>query len=133
MYIKNNKYVADAGKYLASGLTIGYELPTDMENVVEHDVTLYDMELRTSKSGTVNAHCTDGKISFGVKQNDSDTVDYGALKTQVIKMRYSNDDQIAIILNKDEDAEHATDFQRMQEWREYASNVARKIMELVEN
>ncbi|MBQ0119127.1 MAG: hypothetical protein KBS42_05140 [Bacteroidales bacterium] len=133
MYIKNNKHYADAGKYLACGLTVGYEFPTDVD-VTEHNVLLYDMELRTAKSGAVNAHCTDGKISFGVKSSDSDVPTYAGLKTRIIKMRYSNDDQIAIMLNKDSgDEERLAEYQRMQEWREYATNVAHKIMELVEN
>lgn len=130
MYIKNNKYYADAGHYLASGLTIGYELPIGMENIVEKEVTLWDMELRTSKAGTVNAHCTDGLISFGVK-NGEDEADYAKLKTNIIKMRYTNDDQIAIMLNKDEGGEKLLDYERMQAWREWASQVAHKIMDLV--
>lgn len=46
---------------------------------------------------------------------------YAYIKTFIIKLHYSNDDQIAIILNNDEDK-----MNEMQEWREYASEVARK-------
>lgn len=46
---------------------------------------------------------------------------YAAIKTFVIKLHYSNDDQIAIILNNDEDKMRV-----MQEWREYAASIARK-------
>lgn len=131
MYIKNNKYYADAGSYLKSGATIGYELPQDMEDVKEIPINLEDMKLRTSKAGYVNAHCTGGVISFGVKNNSSDEPTYAKLKTDIIKMRYSNDDQIAIMLNVDNGNEDsANNYKRMQDWRTYATNVAKKIMEI---
>ena len=48
--------------------------------------------------------------------------DYAQLKTFIIKLHYSNDDRIAIILNNDEDK-----IREMQEWRDYASEIAKKI------
>lgn len=132
MYTKNNKMIADAGYYLKSGATIGYELPKDMEGIEELPVIVYDMEIRTSKAGLVNAHCTNGLLSFSVKKSN-DTPTYAKLKTDIIKMRYSNDDQIAIMLNVDnESKDSAEDYQRMQDWRMFATNVAKKIMSLVE-
>ena len=49
------------------------------------------------------------------------------VKTSIIKSRYSNDDQLAIVLNKDNDKTAAMYFQKMQEWREFASFIARSI------
>ena len=49
------------------------------------------------------------------------------VKTSIIKSRYSNDDQLAIILNKDNDETAAMYFQKMQEWREFAGFIARSI------
>lgn len=49
---------------------------------------------------------------------------YAYIKTFIIKLRYSNDDQIAIILNNDE-----AKMAKMQEWREYASYIAKKYTE----
>ena len=49
------------------------------------------------------------------------------VKTSIIKSRYSNDDQLAIMLNKDNDKTAAMYFQKMQEWREFASFIARSI------
>ena len=46
---------------------------------------------------------------------------YAAIKTFIIKLHYSNDDQIAIMLNNDEDK-----MREMQEWREFASLTAKK-------
>ena len=52
---------------------------------------------------------------------DFRSMTYAAIKTFVIKLHYSNDDQIAIILNNDEDK-----MREMQEWREYAASIAGK-------
>ena len=54
-----------------------------------------------------------------------DSISYSDIKKRVIKSRYTEDDQIAIILNKDISEEDAMYFQKMQEWREFASEVAR--------
>lgn len=50
------------------------------------------------------------------------------IKTSIIKSRYSYDDQIAIILNKDESDEKRMLFDKMQEWREFAAYVAKNII-----
>ena len=46
---------------------------------------------------------------------------YAAIKTFIIKLRYSNDDQIAIMLNGDQER-----YDTMQAWREYAREIATK-------
>lgn len=48
-----------------------------------------------------------------------------AVKTSIIKSRYSNDDQIAIMLNKDESEEDTMYYNKMQEWREFAAYIAK--------
>jgi hypothetical protein len=68
---------------------------------------------------------------YEVPEDDLDCIDgtwynfkgqnYAAIKTFIIKLHYSNDDQIAIMLNGDEEK-----MKEMQEWREYASYIARK-------
>lgn len=50
-----------------------------------------------------------------------------AVKTSIIKSRYSNDDQLAILLNKDEDEKKRMYYQKMQEWREFAAFVANEV------
>lgn len=47
------------------------------------------------------------------------------VKASIIKSRYSNDDQLAIILNKDEGEKGDMYYRKMQEWREFASVIAR--------
>ncbi|WP_455963012.1 hypothetical protein [Bacteroides bouchesdurhonensis] len=46
------------------------------------------------------------------------------VKTSIIHSRYSNDDQIAIMLNKDASEEDAMYYQKMQEWRDFAAYIA---------
>lgn len=52
---------------------------------------------------------------------DFRNMSYAAIKTFIIKLHYSNDDQIAIMLNNDEEK-----MREMQEWREFASLTAKK-------
>lgn len=54
---------------------------------------------------------------------DFRNMSYAAIKTFIIKLHYSNDDQIAIMLNNDEEK-----MREMQEWREYASNIAKNYL-----
>ena len=71
---------------------------------------------------------TEGKtVTFGgyfIVQPKS--LSYGDIKTAIIKMRYSNDDQMALILNKESSEEDALLYSKMQEWREFAAEVARQ-------
>lgn len=52
---------------------------------------------------------------------------YEAIKTKIIKSRYSNDDQLAIILNRDKDADGQLSFEKMQAWREFATKIAKNV------
>lgn len=47
------------------------------------------------------------------------------VKTSIIHSRYSNDDQIAIMLNKDISEEDTMYYIKMQEWREFAAFISR--------
>lgn len=60
--------------------------------------------------------------------NIPDALTREAIKTSIIKSRYSNDDQLAILLNKDEDEKGAIYYQKMQEWREFASEVSKIVI-----
>ena len=55
---------------------------------------------------------------------------YESLKAKIVKTQFSNDDQIAIILNKDSSPENAELYNKMQEWREWAGILANKIASL---
>jgi hypothetical protein len=57
--------------------------------------------------------------------------DYGSWKSKIIGKQFNNDDQIAIMLNKDDSDEDMMLFVKMQEWRAWASIVAKKIMSIL--
>ena len=52
-----------------------------------------------------------------------------AVKASVIKSRYSNDEQIAIMLNRERSEKDALLYGKMQEWREFAAEIAGKVPE----
>ncbi|WP_305277879.1 hypothetical protein [uncultured Duncaniella sp.] len=52
------------------------------------------------------------------------SMSYADVKTAVIKLRYSYDDQMAIVLNRENGGEDAGLYERMQAWREFAAEVA---------
>lgn len=52
---------------------------------------------------------------------------YADIKTTIIKLKYSNDDQIALILNYQDDPEKYYEaYNEMQNWRDKASKLAKK-------
>ena len=118
MFVKGDKIFADRGCYLKHkqhpiiGLTITGNLD-EFEEVVMLD--------------GLNAEVEDGKVFIYDRKFVvlPDSISYSDIKKRVIKSRYTEDDQIAIILNKDLSEEGAMYFQKMQEWREFASEVAR--------
>lgn len=50
------------------------------------------------------------------------------IKTSIIKSRYTNDDQLAILLNRDENEVGAMYYQKMQEWRKFATFIADSVL-----
>lgn len=105
--------IADVGKYLVSSTgRIGYALDNNGATFEEIELT-DEFILRP-----------DGSVSYAAKFN----VEKGAdLKKRLISKIWSNDDQIAIMLNRErsEDDEEMYDF--MQQWRTYFGELAKTI------
>lgn len=56
---------------------------------------------------------------------------YEGVKGAIVRSRYSYDDQIAVMLNKDsEEQEDIRYYQKMQEWREFAGEIAKAVVAL---
>ncbi len=56
---------------------------------------------------------------------------YEGVKSAIVRSRYSYDDQIAVMLNKDsEEQEDIRYYQKMQEWREFAGEIAKAVVAL---
>lgn len=123
MYIQRDKVYADAGKYLVKGNRVAYEFPGDGTDVQEVEDTLDGF----TKVGSM-VKWSNGYRAIKLIENGT----YDDYKTKMVKARYSNDDQIAIMLNKDSgDEDDALAYQKMQEWREYASKVAENIINIL--
>ena len=117
MFTKETKIFADVGFYLKHktknrlGLTIIGD-PNDYE------------ELPMTSPLDVQV---EGKLVFFCNRMfvvALSKVCYSEIKKSIIKGRYSEDDQIALMLNKDDSEEDMMLFNKMQEWRAFASDVA---------
>lgn len=113
--IKNIIY-SDAGKVLVGNNRIAFQLLDG--NYSEQNIDLSNIIITSQL-----VKC--GQIYFkNIHSNN-----YADWKAYIIKRRYSNDDQIAIILNKDLSEEDTLRYNKMQEWREWAGIAAKKIIE----
>lgn len=118
MYTIKNITYADAGKYLLSPSAKGFSIPKVSGLFTERDIDLSKLQVNKEF------------ILFdAIKWINPNIKTYSDAKRYVINKRYSNDDQIAIILNKDNSEEDALAYEKMQEWREWASIVAHKIID----
>ena len=116
MYQIRNKVYSEAGYILIGNRKKGYQFNGQLSDFTEEKITLDDMEVKGDY------------VSYsGILQYIGVNPDYGMLKRDMVKRRYSYDDQIAIILNNDPES-----MQKMQEWRDWSSLVATKIMSLLE-
>lgn len=121
MYQIKNKIYADAGHILKYKNRTAYSFKDiDVNDIVETKINLDNM----IRSGKFIIY------SDNLKEYISCT-EYTDWKTKIIKKQFSNDDQIAIILNKDDSDEDLMLFNKMQEWREWSSTVAKKIISII--
>lgn len=123
MYQIKNKIYADAGYILKYKNKVGFSFEgVDQKDVLETKINLENMQIF-------------GKFvvySEGFRDYISCT-DYGDWKKKLINKQFTNDDQIAIILNKDDSEEDLLLFNKMQEWRIWSGNVAKRIINLLNN
>ena len=119
MYKVRNIVYADAGKVIKSATFKGYQHEGNLEDFEELPIDL--------NSGSIH----DGLIWFDNIVMQLRKLDYVGWKTYIVKLRYSNDDQIAIILNKDNSEEDTIRYNKMQEWREWAGQLSAKILEML--
>lgn len=124
MFTKNNIVYAEAGNLLIGKNKKGFQLSGNKEDFYELPINYKDMHydgkfLRYNNNTLMEA------------VNNSTT--YESLKTKFIKQRYSNDDQIAILLNKDSTDDGLEKYNKMQEWRDWSGTLAKAIMAVVKN
>lgn len=121
MFIKGNMIYSEAGYILKCDNKKAFQLPYDAsKEYIEIPIDITNTKI---ESGMINMD--------GVVFRNNEKYDYGQWKANIIKKRYSNDDQIAIMLNHG-DEESNMIYNKMMQWREYASMLAKKFVELNE-
>ena len=121
MFIKGNMIYSEAGYILRCDNKKAFQLPYDSSKTyIEIPIDITNTKI---ESGMINMD--------GVVFRNNEKYDYGQWKANIIKKRYSNDDQIAIMLNRG-DEESNMIYNKMMQWREYASVLAKKFVELNE-
>lgn len=123
MYKVREKVYADAGCILIGSNKRGYAFKGDLDEFSEQRIDIDDMKVEG------NFLLYSNGLVMELKPNNPT---YESLKAKIIKRLFSNDDQIAIILNKGRSAEDDMVFEKMQEWRDWAGVLAKKILAVLE-
>ena len=122
MFIKSNMIYSEAGYILKCDNKKAFQLPYDSSKTyIEIPIDITNTKI---ESGMINMD--------GVVFRNNEKYDYGQWKANIIKKRYSNDDQIAIMLNRG-DEESNIIYNKMMRWRDWATAVAHMIVNLNKN
>ena len=116
MFIKNNIIYSDAGKYLTSDTFVGFK-------VSGNDTTKYSEK----EFGDITISGDILKIGDVITRLPSERT-FKELKQKFVRWHYSNDDQIALMLNKDKSADDLYYYNKMQEWREWSGTLTEKVL-----
>lgn len=109
-----NKLIAKAGYYLSSqDGRVGFSLPFSED--------LEEKELVGDMEKVCPGEFIKGPFWFVKKDN---------MKKYLVNTLFSNDDQIAIMLNKDNSDDDMKIYNLMQDWREYFSKLIKEMEEL---
>lgn len=127
-----NKLIADAGKMLYctfNGVDYGTEVSLgkvwyDSEgNLLKEPYMLTIADFEEVDDPEIVQYAEEVKAKVG------DEPTYAEAKREAVKLRYSNDDQIALMLNYAEQPdEYRAVYEEMQRWREVAGAVAKMIV-----
>ena len=121
MYIIKNKIYADAGYVLRYKNKVAFSFKdVDSKDVLETKINLENLK----KIGNFVIY------PDGLRDYISCT-EYDDWKKKLINKQFTNDDQIAIMLNKETSEDDLLLFNKMQEWRNWAGIVAKKIISVI--
>lgn len=121
MYKVRDKVYADAGKILIGQSKMGYVFQGELSEFSEEDIIIDDMRIE----GKFLIY-SNGRI----RELYDPSATYEELKAKYVKRHYSNDDQIAIMLNHGRSEEDDMVFEKMQEWREWCGVLAKKVISI---
>lgn len=118
MFVKGNTVYADAYKYLRhkTRRIVALSFKGSADDFDEVDMTL-PIEVKI-----------DGDMIFW--QNKllaarPEKMEYASIKEKIIKSRYTYDEQLAIMLNNGKSENDNMLYNKMQEWRDFATTIAR--------
>ena len=119
MFIKNNIIFSEAGKYLSAQNFLGFK-------VSDSDTSKY------TEKDFEEPKVSDQFLIIGeIRTLLPEIINYENLKKKFIEWHYSNDNQLAIILNKDNSDEDKVCYDKMQEWRNWSGDLAKKVLKLL--
>lgn len=121
MYQIKNKIYADAGYVLKYKNKVAFNFrDVDIKDVSEIVINFDDMFVKNNLI----------IYSNGLLREIKSCKTYGEWKSKFINKQFTNDDQIAIMLNKDDSEEDRLLYNKMQDWRRWSGELAKKIMEI---
>ena len=121
MYKIKNKVYAEAGCILSGESRRGYVFQGEIEEFTEQQITIDDMKVEGNFLLYSNGL---------ILERNYPNLTYEEQKARIVKRLFSNDDQIAIILNKGRSEQDDLVFEKMQEYRDWAGTLAKKIVAL---
>lgn len=123
MFIDKNNYVyANPNKYLKYKNQIGFKFK-DVED--SSLVSEYDLDIHFEIKRNYLYYGNGFRIDLDDKKDKGDFIKF------FIKLLYSNDDQIAIMLNKESGDLEAKSFYHMQKWRIWSKEMAKKCFDVI--
>lgn len=121
MYKIKNKVYAEAGCILSGESRRGYVFQGEIEEFTEQPITIDDMKVEGNFLLYSNGL---------ILERNYPNLTYEEQKARIVKRLFSNDDQIAIMLNKGRSEQDDLIFEKMQEYRNWAGTLAKKIVSL---
>lgn len=118
----NNFYIPDAGKIFKFNNALTFKVPASETNYEVLDIDVNNISINSSYAYVDNKFC--------VKLNTPK-----GLKGQLINMIFSNDDEIAILLNHQQSktAENKQKLDLLQNWRNWCGNLVKLIQTKLSN
>ena len=124
MYKVRKKVYAEAGSLLIGKNKRGYVFIGEVSDFSEEAIRIDDMRVEGNFLVYSNER---------IRELYNPKMTYEQLKAKYVKRLFSNDDQIAIMLNKERSTEDAELFDKMQEWRDWCGVLAKKVVSLANN
>lgn len=121
MYERKGTVYADPYKLLKGQSSVRFQAVGELSDFEEIDAPTDDLTVVGGYASWAGGNC---------RQAIAPAKGYAHYKERLVKRRYSNDDQLAVILNKEDGEDGRLEYERMQAWREWAADVAKKITEL---